>query len=107
MRLVYSVRNAEDVIYASELGRDAELTYSRRAPEGWTGHTGRIDAGLIGDPGLGDAGLAFICGSNPFVEAARCCCSTWACTPAGSAPSGSGRPADAVGSGPRAGSSAG
>ena len=70
MRLVYSVRNAGDVIYASEVQADTELTYSRSAPEGWTGHTGRIDAGLIGDPGLGDAGLAFICGSNPFVEAA-------------------------------------
>ena len=70
MRLIYSVRHADDVIYASELGADAELTFSQDAPAGWSGHTGRIDADLVGDPALGDAGVAFICGSNAFVEAA-------------------------------------
>ncbi len=65
MRLVYSVRTADDVIYAGELGHDAVLTYTRSAPEGWTGHTGRIDAGL-----LGEARTAFVCGSHGFVEAA-------------------------------------
>ena len=70
MRLLYSVRNGDDVIYADELAGGAELTFTRRPPDGWTGHTGRIDASLLGDPALGDAGLAFICGSNPFVEAA-------------------------------------
>jgi ferredoxin-NADP reductase len=69
MRLVYSVRSAEDVIYADELGDDALLTFTRRPPEGWTGHTGRIDRALIAEADL-DGGTAFICGSNPFVEAA-------------------------------------
>ena len=52
MTLVYSVRTAEDVIYADELGddRDVELTYTREPPDGWTGHTGRIDAALIAEP---------------------------------------------------------
>ena len=36
MRLVYSVRSAEDVIYAGELGEDAELTFTREPPAGWT-----------------------------------------------------------------------
>jgi ferredoxin-NADP reductase len=69
MRLVYSVRNAEDVIYAEELGDDAVLTFTREPPEGWTGHTGRIDASLIAeaDP---DSRVAFVCGSDGFVEAA-------------------------------------
>jgi ferredoxin-NADP reductase len=69
MRLVYSVRNAEDVIYADELGDDAVLTFTREPPEGWTGHTGRIDESLIAeaDP---DPGVAFVCGSDGFVEAA-------------------------------------
>ena len=49
MRLVYSVRSAEDVIYADELGDDAVLTFTREAPSGWSGHTGRIDAALIAD----------------------------------------------------------
>jgi len=69
MRLVYSVRNAEDVIYSDELGDDAVLTFTREAPEGWSGHRGRIDDGLIAEAGIDD-GIAFVCGSNGFVEAA-------------------------------------
>jgi len=69
MRLVYSVRDADDVIYAGELGDDAVLTYTREAPEGWSGHTGRIDAGLIAAAGL-EPQTAFVCGSNGFVESA-------------------------------------
>ncbi len=69
MRLVYSVRTAEDVIYAGELGDDALLAYTREPPAGWTGHTGRIDAGLLSAAGIED-GTVFICGSNGFVETA-------------------------------------
>ena len=69
MRLVYSVRGAEDVIYADELRDDATITFTREPPEGWAGHTGRIDAGLL--EGGGSAGaVAFVCGSNGFVETA-------------------------------------
>jgi ferredoxin-NADP reductase len=69
MRLVYSVRTAEDVIYADELGEEATITFTREPPEGWSGPTGRIDRALIDDDG-GSSGVAFICGSNGFVEAA-------------------------------------
>jgi ferredoxin-NADP reductase len=69
MRLVYSVRSGDDVIYAGELADDAVLTYTRDVPEGWTGHTGRIDSSLISRAGV-DSGAAFVCGSNGFVEAA-------------------------------------
>ena len=69
MRLVYSVRYADDVIYADELGDDAVVTYTREAPAGWTGHTGHIDAELLREPAAG-AQLAFVCGSNGFVETA-------------------------------------
>ena len=69
MRLVYSVRGADDVIYSSELGDDAVLTYTREAPDGWAGHAGRIDASLIAEAAPGPC-TAFICGSNGFVEAA-------------------------------------
>jgi ferredoxin-NADP reductase len=71
MRLIYSVRNADDVIYADELGDDAVLTFTKSAPDGWQGHTGRLDQELISDaaaPFLD--GLAFLCGTNGFVEAA-------------------------------------
>ena len=72
MKLVYSVRGATDVIYADELGDETALTFTREPPAGWTGHTGRIDEALIA-PSVGDMGgrgLAFVCGSNGFVESA-------------------------------------
>ena len=69
LRLVYSVRHHDDVIYADEIGDDATVTYTRDAPEGWTGHTGHIDADMVRAPAEG-AQLAFVCGSNGFVEAA-------------------------------------
>lgn len=69
MRLIYSARTAEEVIYADELGDDAIVTLTRSAPPGWSGRSGRIDADLVGSAAF-DSGLAFVCGSNPFVEAA-------------------------------------
>jgi ferredoxin-NADP reductase len=69
MRLVYSVRGADDVIYAGELGDDALLTFTREPPADWTGHTGRIDAALLAAAGI-DSGTAFVCGSHGFVETA-------------------------------------
>jgi ferredoxin-NADP reductase len=69
MRLVYSVRSAEDVIYADELDGDALLTFTREPPEGWGGHTGRIDGELFAAAGI-DHGTVFVCGSNAFVETA-------------------------------------
>jgi ferredoxin-NADP reductase len=77
MRLIYSVRSAEDVIYDGRLGDDALLTFTREPPAGWAGPTGRIDAALIeqalsdlGDTGEMRATTAFICGSTGLVDAA-------------------------------------
>jgi ferredoxin-NADP reductase len=71
MRLVYSVRNADDVIYADELGEDAALTFTREPPHDWSGHRGRIDAGMIAEAARSmTTGVAFVCGSNGFVESA-------------------------------------
>jgi ferredoxin-NADP reductase len=71
MRLVYSVRGADDVIYADELGEDAVLTFTRSAPEGWGGHRGRVDEPLIAQAASSlSSGIAFVCGSNGFVESA-------------------------------------
>ena len=69
MRLVYSVRTADDVIYADELGDETVLTYTREPPAGWTGHMGRIDTELIAAQAQGTM-TAYVCGSNGFVEAA-------------------------------------
>jgi len=74
MRLIYSVRGPEDVIYARELedGDETLLTYSRLAPPAWEGHEGRIDAGMIAAAGVDPAGMAraYVCGSHGFVETA-------------------------------------
>ncbi len=74
MRLIYSVRGPEDVIYARELedGDETLLTYSRLAPPAWSGHEGRIDAGMIADAGIAPEGMAraYVCGSHGFVETA-------------------------------------
>jgi ferredoxin-NADP reductase len=67
MRLVYSVRSAEDLIYADELPEDARVTFTREPPAGWSGHTGRVDAALMADVAPG-AAIAFVCGSDGFVE---------------------------------------
>ena len=69
MRLVYSVRNSEDVIYSDELGDETLLTFTREPPGGWSGHSGRIDPEIIDTAGI-EGGVAFVCGSNGFVEAA-------------------------------------
>jgi ferredoxin-NADP reductase len=69
MRLVYSVRSGEDLIYADELGDEALVTFTGEPPQGWSGRTGRIDSALIAET-LEGAQLAFVCGSNGFVEAA-------------------------------------
>jgi ferredoxin-NADP reductase len=69
MRLIYSVRGADDVIFAGELGDETSLTYTREAPAGWTGHAGHIDAAMVAAAEPAGA-TTFICGSNPFVETA-------------------------------------
>ena len=68
MRLVYSVREPEDVIYADELGDDALLTYTREPrPAGPATRAGST-------PGCSRMAsrpeIAFVCGSNGFVESA-------------------------------------
>jgi ferredoxin-NADP reductase len=67
MRLIYSVRNADELIYATELGHETTVTYTREAPDGWAGHVGRIDSELVAPLAAGIE-TAFVCGSNGFVE---------------------------------------
>jgi ferredoxin-NADP reductase len=69
VHLIFSVREASDVIYADELGDETALTFTRDAPADWTGHRGRIDAELV-DAATLAGGTVFICGSNGFVETA-------------------------------------
>lgn len=78
MRLVYSVRSPEQVIYADELARRAEqeslgldLVYTRQSPPGWTGAAGRLDRDAVGrlTPAPGERPACYVCGPTGFVEA--------------------------------------
>jgi ferredoxin-NADP reductase len=69
MRLLYSARSAEELIFADELGEETTVALTREAPAEWSGHRGRIDAGLVGSLAF-DSGPAFVCGSSGFAEAA-------------------------------------
>jgi ferredoxin-NADP reductase len=79
-QLVFSIRTPQDVIYGRELEglarEDARfrlhLTFTRQAPEGWTGYRQRIDERLLREL-LGTFArppLGFICGPTRLVEAA-------------------------------------
>jgi ferredoxin-NADP reductase len=70
MKLIYSVSSADDLIYADELGDDTIVTYTRSAPDGWAGRTGRIDASLLASAAP-ERATVFICGSAAFVGAAE------------------------------------
>jgi ferredoxin-NADP reductase len=80
MRLLYSSRTPEDVIYATELaqlqathaGLEVFHTLTRAQPPGWTGYARRIDAPMLREVAapLGPAPQVFICGPTLLVEAA-------------------------------------
>jgi ferredoxin-NADP reductase len=79
VRVLASWRSGEDVIYADELnaiagdaaGIEITHTFTRSAPDGWTGRTGRLDrevlAALAWTPS--ELPLAYVCGPTGLVEA--------------------------------------
>ncbi len=80
VRLLYSARALDDVIYRDELaefaaagdGVDVSFTLTREWPEDWTGHRGRIDGKLLDEVSWPAANmpLTYICGPSGFVESA-------------------------------------
>jgi ferredoxin-NADP reductase len=75
MRLVYSSRTWEDVIYRDELETldlDVVHTLTREQPPGWTGYTRRIDGELLADVAwpASESPRVYVCGSTRFVDAA-------------------------------------
>jgi ferredoxin-NADP reductase len=78
MRLLYSSRSLEDVIYREELetlpGRGFEVvhTLTREQPPGWTGYSRRIDRELLAEVAwpVEDEPKVFVCGATRFVDAA-------------------------------------
>jgi ferredoxin-NADP reductase len=78
VRLLYSSRSLEDVIYRDELARiaaydevDVRFALTRDWPEGWRGHRGRVDVGLLEEIGWmpAEKPLVYVCGPTGFVEA--------------------------------------
>jgi ferredoxin-NADP reductase len=75
VRLLYSARSLEDVIYRDELAQPADgvevfHTLTRAHPPDWTGYARRVDATLLGEvawPPERNA-RAFVCGPTSFVE---------------------------------------
>jgi ferredoxin-NADP reductase len=77
VRLLYSSRTLDDVIYRRELdqhvpGVEVIHTLTRRQPPGWTGYSRRVDAVLLSEVAwpAGETPLAYACGPTSFVEAA-------------------------------------
>jgi ferredoxin-NADP reductase len=78
VRLLYSSRTLDDVIYREELdesdGGGVEVTYTltRAQPPGWSGYSRRVDPELLSEVAwpVADHARAFVCGPTSFVEAA-------------------------------------
>ena len=77
VRLLYSSRRLEEVIYRRELldasgadGIEVEITLTREWPEGWNGRQGRIDRELIEQVAWAPAErpLIYSCGPTALVE---------------------------------------
>jgi ferredoxin-NADP reductase len=78
VRLLYSSRSFEDIIYRDELERLAASaagvevvhTLTRSQPPGWPGLSRRIDRAVLADVAwpAGDRPLAYVCGPTRFVE---------------------------------------
>jgi ferredoxin-NADP reductase len=77
IRLLYSSRTLEDVIYRDELERSAPQvevfqTLTREQPPGWNGYARRIDDELLREVAWppSEQPRVFVCGSTRFVDAA-------------------------------------
>ena len=77
VRLLYSSRSLDDVIYRDELrrlnagkGPDVHLALTREWPADWQGHRGRVDRPLLDGVGWSpaEAPLVYVCGPTAFVE---------------------------------------
>jgi ferredoxin-NADP reductase len=77
VRMLYSARTWDDVIYGDELQSlsdrpemDVRFTLTRDAPSGWSGYRRRIDRALLEEVSwpASEKPLAFVCGPTPLVE---------------------------------------
>jgi ferredoxin-NADP reductase len=76
MRLLFSSRSWDDVIYRDELerldgdGLSVVHTLTRAQPQGWTGYARRVDEAMLAEvaPSPAKRPLVYVCGPTPFVE---------------------------------------
>jgi ferredoxin-NADP reductase len=75
VRLLYSSRSWEDVIYRAELdvpsdGPEVIHALTREQPRGWSGYARRVDARMLAEVAwpAAQAPLAYACGPTSFVE---------------------------------------
>jgi ferredoxin-NADP reductase len=70
--LLVSARRPEDLLYASELdgldGVRVERTFTRSAPEGWTGYARRVDREMLAEVAPAHGARVYVCGPTGFVE---------------------------------------
>jgi ferredoxin-NADP reductase len=69
VRLVVSVRSADELPFADEYGEETTVVHTRRAPEGWPRPAGRLTADDL-RPALLPGATAYVCGSSGFAESA-------------------------------------
>jgi ferredoxin-NADP reductase len=76
-RLLYSVRAPEAMLYAADLlaadavdGVEVSITYTRKAPAGWSDPVGRVDAARLATTTWAPAErpTTYLCGPTAFVE---------------------------------------
>jgi ferredoxin-NADP reductase len=79
VRVLYSARSLDEVIYREELLRladhpnaEIEIALTRDWPTGWCGHRGRITPKVLRDASwpVDQQPLIYVCGPSGFVEAA-------------------------------------
>jgi ferredoxin-NADP reductase len=79
VRLLYSSRSLDEVVYRDELDRlaagdgiDVRFTLTREQPEGWQGYRRRIDEELLREIAWppDERPLVYVCGPTAFVEVA-------------------------------------
>jgi ferredoxin-NADP reductase len=79
LRLLYSARSLDDVIYREELMHagddgtvDVRFTLTRQQPAGWRGYSRRIDRELLAEVAwpVEERPLVYVCGPTAFVETA-------------------------------------
>ncbi len=77
VRLVYSSRSLDEVIYREDLARlgahagvEVVHTLTRERPAAWTGYARRVDRQLLAEQAwpASAAALAYVCGPTRFVE---------------------------------------